>query len=55
MKELKEAMEEEEERIGEIVEEEGKEKVEPVIYWEDLKGDEEEADKGTGENKAVDR
>lgn len=44
---------EEEERTGDIVEEEGKEKVEPIIDWKEVKRDEEEADKGTGENMAV--
>lgn len=44
---------EEEERTGEIVEEEGKEKVESVMDWKEVEGDEEEADKGIGENMAV--
>lgn len=42
---------EEKERAGEMVEEEGEEEVEPVRNWEEVKGNEEEIEKGTVENK----
>lgn len=48
VEEADDAMEEEvEKRAGEMVEEEGKENVELLIDWEDIKGDEEEVDEET--------
>lgn len=53
MKGVDVAIEDEEERVGEMVEKEGKETVEPVMDWEEVKEDVEEVDKGTEKNKGA--